>query len=78
MRWSCMCGRSFTKAKMCLKCGDRLPHLVADGEITYELRRTMSRGEYQQWLAELDAKNQLKVTYALSDLKNLISELEDV
>lgn len=77
MRWSCMCGRSFNKSKMCLACGDRLPHLVEEGEITWERRRELSRGEYREFLDELEAKNDLKVTLAVASLKNILGEMEE-
>lgn len=73
-----MCGRSFNKSKMCLACGDRLPHLVVDGEITWERRRQLSRNEYAEFLKELEAKNDLKVTLAVASLKNILVEMEEV
>lgn len=78
MRWSCMCGRTFNRSKMCLVCGDRLPHLVAEGEITWERRRQLSRNEYAEFLKELEAKNDLKVTLAVASLKNILVEMEEV
>lgn len=48
-RWSCMCGRSFTRARKCLRCGDDLPWCVYRGEITYADRKRMTTEQYKNW-----------------------------
>lgn len=73
MRWYCMCGRVFHKSNMCLKCGDRLPHLVKEGEITWQQRSGMSSEQYKSFLVELEAANQRKVDAAVSDLRKMLS-----
>lgn len=44
-----MCGRSFSQARKCLKCGDDLPWLVYAGEISFAKRRAMTTGTYKLW-----------------------------
>lgn len=74
MRWSCMCGRTFHRSNMCLRCNDRLPILVKEGEITWERRSRMSNEQYKSFLRDLEATNQRKVDAAVSDLRKMLAQ----
>lgn len=63
-RWRCACGRAFTKSKMCLKCGDKLPRWIASGKITMDQRNRMSDEEYIEWM------DNLNITEAVKDISN--------
>lgn len=44
-----MCGRAFSRARKCLRCGDDLPWLVYNGEISFAARKNMSTQQYKEW-----------------------------
>jgi hypothetical protein len=51
-RWTCSCGRTFRRARKCLRCGDKLPRWIKAGKITMDQRNRMSLEEYEQWMTE--------------------------
>lgn len=63
-RWRCSCGRQFKRAKMCLKCGDKLPRWIASGKITMDERNRMTDEQYTQWMENL---NIVEAVRTLSD-----------
>jgi hypothetical protein len=71
-----MCGRNFSRARKCLKCGDDLPWLVYRGEITFAARRRMSVNQYKAWRDER-ADEKLLAVQADAARTELLKWLED-
>jgi hypothetical protein len=74
-KWTCMCGRTFSRARKCLKCGDDLPWCVYRGEITYAERRKMSTAQYKNWRENRVDEKVLaqKSDIAIRDLKSWLA-----